>query len=118
MQNFLGTRFAAAGVRPETVIAPPFSEPFTVPDHYVRFCDALATELVRRVPVLAETTPVRLAAIRERAKDETAYLQHEAVGLAAVVDDVLGPDLAGVADAEVGVGGDGVSGAVSALARV
>ena len=82
MQNFLGTRFAAAGVRPETVIAPPFSEPFTVPDHYARFCDALATELVRRVPVLAETTRVRLAAIRERAKDETAYLQHEAVGLA------------------------------------
>lgn len=82
IQGFLSSRFAAAGLRPEDVIAPSFGGPFTVPDNYARFCETVATELVRRVPAVAAITPARLTAIRERARQETAGLRRETAPLA------------------------------------
>jgi ABC-type Zn uptake system ZnuABC Zn-binding protein ZnuA len=82
MQGFLSSRFAAAGLRSDDVIAPSFGGPFTVPDNYARFCETVAAELVRRVPAVGETTRTRLPAIRERAQKETSRLRSEAAPLA------------------------------------
>jgi ABC-type Zn uptake system ZnuABC Zn-binding protein ZnuA len=82
MQEFLNSRFAAAGLHPGDVIAPSFGGPFTVPDNYARFCETVAAELVRRVPAVGETARARLPAIRERARKETARLRSEAAPLA------------------------------------
>jgi hypothetical protein len=52
-QGFLDARFAAAGISADAVVAPTFEEPLTVPENYVRFCEAVAAEFVRRIPTLA-----------------------------------------------------------------
>jgi len=56
MQGFLDTRFAAAGVPADAVIAPAFGEPFNVPTNYAKYCTVLAAELAR-----AEAHVVRVA---------------------------------------------------------
>jgi ABC-type Zn uptake system ZnuABC Zn-binding protein ZnuA len=75
MQGFLDERFAAAGVRPEVVVAIPFGTAFDLPGNYAQYCAALAAELVKRVPALAATTAPRLAAIRARAEALEAELR-------------------------------------------
>jgi ABC-type Zn uptake system ZnuABC Zn-binding protein ZnuA len=83
-QGFLDARFAAAGISADAVVAPTFEEPLTVPENYVRFCEAVAAEFVRRIPTLAATTGAQLPAIRERALQETVRLHHEAAPLAGI----------------------------------
>jgi ABC-type Zn uptake system ZnuABC Zn-binding protein ZnuA len=84
MQGFLDARFAAAGVRTDTVVALPFDDPFNVPKHYADFCAVLAAELARRVPAVAGVCAPRLAAIRAQAERTAEELHRQAQPLAGV----------------------------------
>ena len=84
MQGFLDTRFAAAGVPADAVIAPAFGEPFNVPTNYAKYCTVLAAELARRVPAVAAASGPRLAAVRAQAERTTEEMRRQAQPLAGV----------------------------------
>jgi len=84
MQGFLDTRFAAAGVPADAVIAPAFGEPFNVPANYAKYCTVLAAALARPPPAVTAATGPRLAAIRAQAERATGEMRRQAQPLAGV----------------------------------
>jgi ABC-type Zn uptake system ZnuABC Zn-binding protein ZnuA len=81
-QGFLDSRFAAAGVPADAVIAPAFGEPFNVPANYAEYCSKISAELARRVPAVAGVCGPRLAAIRAEAERMTEEMHRQAQPLA------------------------------------
>jgi ABC-type Zn uptake system ZnuABC Zn-binding protein ZnuA len=84
MQGYLDARFAAAGVRPDAMVAPHFADPFSVPTNYADYCGALATELARHIPAVAGAIGPRLAAIRAEADRTAEQMRRQAQPLAGV----------------------------------